>query len=538
MNPVVWSILSIAGPITAFLLLFMLFLQDWRLDWITPRVILALTGIGAALGLYAVAVRLFSLTRGLYRTLHSVEGYVSELEQANHTIQAEIETRLKLEADYAWETQHDSLTGLPNRALFLQRVEEVIRMQQEHGRPGNAVLLVDLDGFSRINHSLGHPSGEMIIKKAAQRLLQALNAGETLARLDWDEFAVLINGVVEKEDALARAAVLQDGLKPAIDVDGLPVFLSCSLGIVNRLDTYHEPEAVMRDAGLAMYQAKTNGKDRAVVFHADIREGMVNRLRLESDLRKGLERGEFVLHYQPVLALPEGRVVGFEALVRWNHPALGLLRPGAFIDVAEETGIIVPLGEWVLDEACRQAHRWQVDGLYYHPLKMSVNISARQLAQPNFVEIVEQALIKHHLPGSLLVFEITESICLENMDRTAQLLEQLHGLGVEIQIDDFGTGYSSFRYLLRLPVQTIKIDKFFVHTLPNDNEQAPAIVRGILSLAGELGIKAIAEGIETECQLAALNQLCCDYGQGFFLAYPMDHEAAARWIEEREKIVV
>ncbi len=310
------------------------------------------------------------------------------------------------------------------------------------------------------------------------------------------------------------------------------MFVSVSIGIVDKVDEYEIPEDVLRDADLAMYQAKSHGRARYEIFHTGMRANAILRMELENDLRRAIDEKEFVLYYQPILELSEQRLVGFEALIRWQHPERGLVPPAEFITVAEETGLILPLGKWVLFEACRQASEWQERLHLQMPIKVNVNISGRQLKQPDFVAMVMQALEENHLAANCLALEVTESVCLDSLEMVAGTLEALQMLGVETQIDDFGTGYSSLSYLQRLPVRSIKIDRSFIHAINDVSSSAPDIIRAIFSMVNDLGLKAVAEGIENEAQLSELKRLRCSYVQGFLLAMPMDEPNLERWLVE------
>jgi diguanylate cyclase (GGDEF)-like protein len=447
----------------------------------------------------------------------------------NQEMKMEITERLRAEERLSYDALHDALTGLPNRVLLLDRIDQAYRKGQRMRDQKFALLFLDLDRFKVINDSLGHGSGDQLLVAVAKILSHTMRGMDTVARLGGDEFVILLEGVSSQEDVLLTADRLQMELAKPIQLDVTPVYVSASIGIVTATEGYESSEALLRDADLAMYQAKAQGKARYVIFDSDMRTLAISRLEMENDLRRALERNEFLLYYQPVVSLVDQRLVGFEALCRWQHPLRGLLTSAEFIPIAEETGLILGLGKWVLAEACRQAAHWSRTFARTEPLKINVNLSVRQLNQPDFVSMVTQALQNAGLPAGCLVLEVTETICMENLDMVTGVFEALKTLGVEIQIDDFGTGYSSLRYLQRLPVHTIKIDKSFIQPISMGGVSLD-MVRGILSMASEIGITSVAEGIETEHQLEELEKLQCQFGQGYFLAYPMDQDAAETWI--------
>lgn len=486
------------------------------------------------------------------------------LEQANRQLQKEIQERQKVEERLSFDALHDALTGLPNRTLFVDRLGQAGRMKKRNEDFHYAVLFLDLDSFKVVNDSLGHNAGDQLLVRTARILEGCVRSSDTVARLGGDEFVILLEDLDAPTEASAAAERLQQALLEPIDLESTRVFVTASIGVVDQMEQYERPEDILRDADLAMYQAKMRGKARHAVFCETMRDNAMTRMMLENDLRRALEQKEFVLYYQPILKLPGRQLVGMEALVRWNHPTLGLMMPVEFIPVAEETGMILPLGEWILNEACRQARTWQERFPKEDGLRVSVNISGRQLKQPDFLQVVAQALSSSGLDPYRLALEVTESVCLDNLDMAAATLDALKALGVETQIDDFGTGYSALSYLHRLPVHSIKIDRSFIQsitTLPHQEIEmeplslakagktqleigpnasgapgsfTPDVVRAIFGMLNDLGIQAVAEGIETEVQLAELIRLKCDYVQGFLLAAPMNPEQAGAWVELRK----
>ena len=418
---------------------------------------------------------------------------------------------------------HDSLTGLPNRAMFTQLLQAEIETSKRSREHLFAVLFLDLDRFKNINDSLGHTHGDLLLVAFAERLERTLRPVDTLARFGGDEFAILVSGMGDTTDAVRIAQRIQDELSHPFTLDKNSTFATSSIGIALSSSGYDRPEDILRDADTAMYRAKENGKACYEVFDHGMHARAVSRLQLESDLRQAVEKNEFCVFYQPIVSLETGRLTGFEALVRWNHPRRGLVSPGDFIPVAEETGLIVPIGEWVLAEACARVREWQMASPSHRSLSLSVNLSARQVAQPDLLERIKEALDKTNLNAHCLKLEITESVVMENAEAAALMFKQLRLLGVQLSIDDFGTGYSSLSYLHRFPLNYLKIDRSFVARLTTDNDNA--IVRTISTLARNLGMEVIAEGIETEEQFRQLQKLGCEYGQGYLFSPPVAKDA-------------
>jgi diguanylate cyclase (GGDEF)-like protein len=416
---------------------------------------------------------------------------------------------------------HDSLTGLPNRAMFTELLKAEIESSSRSTDHTFAVLFLDLDRFKNINDSLGHTHGDLLLVAFAERLERTLRPVDTLARFGGDEFAILLSGMTDATDAVRVAQRIQDELSQPFVLDKNSAFATASIGIAFSSSGYDRPDDILRDADIAMYRAKENGKARYEVFDHGMHARAVSRLQLESDLRQAIENKEFCVYYQPIVSLQTGRLAGFEALVRWNHPRRGLVSPADFIPVAEETGLIVPIGQWVLNEACAHVRQWQIDSPSHRSLSLSVNLSARQVAQPDLLDRIKAALETSKLNPHCLKLEITESVVMENAEAAALMFKQLRSLGVQLSIDDFGTGYSSLSYLHRFPLNYLKIDRSFVTRLTTDNDNA--IVRTISTLARNLGMEVIAEGIETEEQYQQLKMLGCEYGQGFLFSRPVDN---------------
>jgi diguanylate cyclase (GGDEF)-like protein/PAS domain S-box-containing protein len=428
----------------------------------------------------------------------------------------------------------DALTGLPNRILFIDRLASSIERARRHSEYMFAVLFLDLDRFKVINDSLGHVVGDELLVAIARRLEGCLRSSDTVARLQTDhtiarlggdEFTVLLKDIGDVSDALRVAERVQDALSLAFTLNGHEVFTTASIGITTSASHYQTPEAVLRDADTAMYRAKSRGGARSEVFDREMRDRAVARLQLETDLRRALERDEFRLYYQPIVSLATRAITGFEALVRWQHPERGLILPEEFIRVAEETSMIVPLGWWVVREACRQLRRWQLRQDAPAALSMCVNLSAKQFSQASLTENVTRILAEADLQPSSLVLEITESTIMESTDSASTVLTELRDLGVQLAIDDFGTGYSSLSYVHRFPLNSLKIDRSFVSGMGEKGERSE-IVRAIVNLAHNLGLEVIAEGVETQSQLDHLTTLECDYGQGYLFSMPVGADAA------------
>ena len=412
----------------------------------------------------------------------------------------------------------DSLTSMPNRALFMDRLSHALTRTERRGEQ-LAVLFLDLDRFKVVNDSLGHSVGDQLLVGVSQRLAACLRPEDTIARLGGDEFAILLEDVKDDRAPTSVADRLTAELQQPFKVEGREVVITVSIGIAMSTAKRMTPEDILRDADLAMYHAKGKGKARYEVFDKSMNAPAQERMDLELDLRNAVTRGEFTLHYQPVVDLPSGRITEVEALVRWKHPQRGLLFPADFVGLSEETGLIVPLGRWVLHEACRQTRQWQLASPGT-PLAISVNISARQLQQPGLVEEIAAVLRETRLDPSTLRLEITETVVMHDAPTTLAKLEALKALGVQLAIDDFGTGYSSLGYLKRFPVDTLKIDRSFVKGIGGNVEDS-AIVRAVITVAKSLNLSVTAEGIETADQLEHLRTLGCDHGQGYFFAKPL-----------------
>ncbi|MFN6565473.1 MAG: EAL domain-containing protein [Nostoc sp. ChiSLP01] len=425
---------------------------------------------------------------------------------------------------------YDPLTGLANRALFMERLKHAIGQTKRQENYLFAVLFLDLDRFKTINDSLGHTKGDRFLLVTANRLSQCIRSTDTAARLGGDEFTILVDGIQDVSDAIKVADRIQQELALPFNLDSQEVFTTASIGIaLSSTVNYQQPEDILRDADTAMYRAKALGKARFELFNSQMYTSALARLQLETDLRRAIERYEFRVYYQPIVSLTSGSILGFEALLRWQHPEQGLLNPADFIPLAEETGLIVQIGYWVLHQACRQMQHWLVTHRTSSLEKISVNLSVKQFSQPDLVERIGQILNITGLHPKNLVLEITESAIVENSKAIATL-SQLQELGIELSIDDFGTGYSSLERLYNFPISVLKIDRSFVSPISKDRRNLE-IVEIIVSLAHKLGVNVTAEGVETKEQLAFLKNLNCEYAQGYFFSEPLDNLAAIELIK-------
>ena len=438
-----------------------------------------------------------------------------------------------LQATLERRALHDDLTGLPNRVLFLDRLAFALGRLQR--RPGTlAVLFIDLDRFKVINDNLGHDQGDRLLVAIGERLADAVRPGDTVARFGGDEFVVLCDELLDVTDAVAIADRIRDAVATPLVLDGHHFLASVSTGIALATSPRVRPADLVRDADSAMYAAKDAGRACTVVFTPSMRARAVHRYDTEIALRRAIVEGELRLHYQPIVNLRTGRVGGVESLVRWQHPTSGLLAPSDFIDVAEASGLILPLGEWVLGEACRQAQVWHAHPALAH-LSVAVNLSARQVAQPDLAAVVANILAQTGLDPSSLVLEITESVLMRDTAQSLDMLASLKALGVRLSIDDFGTGYSSLSYLKRFPIDILKIDKSFVDGLGTDNSDA-AIVAATVNLAQSLGLATVAEGTETALQVQTLTDLGCDNAQGYLFARPQPAATLTRQLTESARL--
>jgi diguanylate cyclase (GGDEF)-like protein len=444
-------------------------------------------------------------------------------------LQSEIEERKRAEARLLYDAFHDALTGLPNRALFLDRLQHVIEAWKRHPEQRYAVLLLDLDGFKVINDTLGHLVGDHLLVAVGERLGECLRPGDTIARLGGDEFGILLERIREPQDALQVADRIQKALARVVEVDGHELFVSGSIGVTLRSDRYQRPEQVLRDADIAMYQAKTKGKACSELFDAETHGTVVERLQLEADLRRAAEHGnEFVLHYQPIVALRTGKLIGLEALIRWNSAEHGLLPATDFIALAEESGVVVPMGEWAIRAACAQLKDWQERVPALAGMLLSVNISGKQFQRLEFVERLQRLVREAGVDPRFVAVEVTESVLMDDVEASAAKLSRLRDMGIQIHVDDFGTDDSSLSYLHRFPITAVKIHRSFVAGLPGHSE-SEEVIKTIISIAESLDFDVIAEGVEARAQAERLEELRCRYAQGFHLANPLPAGEIEAW---------
>jgi diguanylate cyclase (GGDEF)-like protein/PAS domain S-box-containing protein len=447
-------------------------------------------------------------------------------------IQTDVTERKRMEERLEHRAFHDPLTGLANRQLFVDRLGQALRRTRRRKKGRVALLFLDLNGFKVVNDSLGHEVGDLLLVAVVDRLKGCLRPEDTLARFGGDEFVVLVEDVEAADEAARVAERIIDELRHRFVLDGRELYARASIGIAIGEDRTKDPNDLLRDADTAMYRAKDEGWGYAV-FDPVMYERAIDRLEVENDLGRAVEQEEFVVHYQPIVILQTGEVSAVEALVRWDHPERGLLDPDEFVPMAEESGLVIPMGEQVLREACLRAKEWQEAHPRTPPLVMSVNLSARQLSRPDLAETVERVLGETGLEGSCLTLDVTETVYVKALAGNTATLDRLRGLGARISIDDFGIGYSSLAYLKRLPADAIKIDKSFVRGLGEDVEDT-AIVRMIVELAHTLGMEVIAEGVETEEQVELLREMGCDFAQGYHLARPLPSEEVEQLLADRK----
>ena len=467
-----------------------------------------------------------AIVRVIVFSAHERRKYEKELVAALRQAEESEARRAAAEADLQFRASHDALTGLPNRAGLLTGLAAALTENATH-RSGLGLLFIDLDHFKAVNDSLGHAAGDELLIIVAQRLRAAVREGGTIARLSGDEF-VVVDQLADTEDAAALANRLLEALAVPVVLDGLEVVVSASIGAAVAEPADDTPDRLLRRADIAMYQAKGASRNSFQVHDPTQTDPAVDRLRLLGELRHGIENGQLRLHYQPRVDLRTGRPLGVEALVRWQHPTRGLLTPVAFIDLAEESGLVRELGAWVLDHAIAQVAAWQ-RLTPKAPLEMAVNLSVRQLADRRLVGLVAHALTTHGLPAELLTLEITETALMGDPQAALDTLQNLKALGVSLAVDDFGTGYSSLTYLKRFPIDELKIDQSFVRGLGTDGGDE-AIVTSCVQLAHALGLRAVAEGVETDAQRVALLNLACDSVQGYLFSRPLPPENLWAWI--------
>lgn len=516
------------------------------LYWLSGAVMVVTTmsSMAVAVTLPGLLPQIFGLikeTRLAYDRKVQVENANRALEEANSTLErlnsdlaTEVKERERAEGMLKHQAFHDPLTGLPNRALFINRLDYALLRGQRHNECV-AVLFLDLDNFKLVNDSMGHNTGDALLRTVSERLSECVRSSDTVARLGGDEFTVLLEAVVDVEEATIVARRIAAALQSPVVLDRASLssggdnrehqlYISASIGIVMQNETHKQAGDLLREADMAMYDAKSRGKSQFSVFTPTMALRVERHLELESDLRDALARGEFRLYYQPIINLPTGRIVGVEALLRWMHPTRGCIAPQEFIPVAEQSGLIVQIGEWVLHEACRQMLEWrnseQGGGPGEQELLISINLSPKQLANPKLLSQVVKVVHEYGITPGSLQLEITESAAMSNIEEAISTLKELRQIGVKVALDDFGKGYSALSYLKLLPVDSLKLDHDFVRGL-NDNPEDNAIVEATVGMARALGLSVTAEGIETSEQLTILQNMGCRQGQGYYFAKPM-----------------
>lgn len=452
----------------------------------------------------------------------------AELAKSNRRLMDEIAERKEIASQLERLASHDSLTELPNRAYFREALVKAIRQAQADEGCVFTVMFLDCDRFKLINDSLGHLVGDKLLIEVARRLESCLDPGDLLSRFGGDEFTILLPNITSADEASAMAHKIQQKFALPFEIEQREFFIDMSLGMVISQPTHQEPEQLLRDADTAMYAAKRHAKTYYQLFDTEMHERTLATLHLETELRQAWERQSFDIYYQPIVDLSQGRIAGFEALLRWIHPTRGLITPGKFIPAAEEIGLILPIGQWVLYEACRQLKLWQEQ--FNLPLSISVNLSAKQFAQDRLLEQIDLILQETNLQADLLRLEITESIIIDDTELVLTILQALKGRGIRLSLDDFGVGYSSLSYLHRFPIDILKIDRSFVDSIDRDDGYLE-LVKVIYMLAHNLGMQVVAEGIETMPQLAYLQQIGCEYGQGYYFAKPLSQAEATRLLQ-------
>ncbi|MTJ10212.1 EAL domain-containing response regulator [Anabaena sp. UHCC 0204] len=455
-----------------------------------------------------------------------------ELELANQELQKELIERKRLQDKLLHRALHDPLTNLYNRTFLMDKLEEGIKLASENANYQFSVLFLDCDRFKIINDSLGHLVGDELLIAIAKRLQFLMRDIDILARLGGDEFAILLDNVEDINYAQEISEKILQQFSSPFQLSRAEVFINGSIGIVLSNSKYSNPQEILRDADTAMYQAKSLGKSRYCIFNPDMYEQAIKTLQLENDLKRAIDKKEFIVYYQPIVSLSTGKINGFEALVRWEHPTLGMISPMDFIPVAEEIGLISEIDNWVLNIACCQLRKWQEQKIADESIYMSVNLSVRLFSQPNLLEIIDSSWRKNNLNPQNLKLEITESAIMENREVATKILQQLRDSQIQLSIDDFGTGYSSLSYLHKFPVNILKIDKCFIDFLDSSDKDM-GLVSTIIQLAHTIKMKAIAEGIETAAQLSKLRNLGCDFGQGYFFSKPLDVKSAANILKSK-----
>ena len=471
---------------------------------------------------------LWMLAKGL--TIRSPSGKATRFAGS----QTDVTERKSHEEQMIHDALHDSLTSIPNRTLLLDRIRQSLVRRKRYPETSFAVIFIDLDRFRLVNESLGHIHGDELLKLISERLKESIPMGDTVARLGGDEFSMLIQDIVHVKDAENIAKDIQHSFSKPFSLGDREVFASASMGIAHSDNDYKTPEEILRDSELAMYRAKRDGKAQSIVFEKRFRQSTLSPIDLDTDLRRALDRDEMELHYQPIISMRDRSISGFEALLRWSHRSRGAISPNEFIPLAEETGLIYDLGQWVLKKACEQIAGWNKDKSKEEQLEISINLSGRQFSDPNLVVGIVENIEKSGFNAEFLKIEITESALMENAQRSVSMLNQLKDLNIKVCVDDFGTGYSSLSYLHTFPIDTLKIDRSFVHDMSR-NFRNMEIIRTIIMLAHNLKLDVIAEGVETAEQYAQLSALGCQFAQGFYFSRPVNSSDAALLIQQNHQ---
>ncbi|MEM8672753.1 MAG: EAL domain-containing protein [Cyanobacteria bacterium P01_G01_bin.67] len=457
-----------------------------------------------------------------------------ELRTVVQKLRQEINERQRVQQQLVYDALHDNLTGLPNQALLRERISFTIAHAKRNPGYMYGLLFIDLDRFKIINDSLGHLVGDRLLIAVSQLLQGCIRENDIVARLGGDEFVILLDGIQSLQDATSIGDRIQQKLRSPFELEGQSIFTSASMGIVFSSIEYSSADDLIRNADIAMYRAKDNGKGRYTVFDQTMYDETLRLVELENNLRLALERDEFIIHYQPIIALDNNSLVGFEALIRWQHPERGFISPVEFIPIAEDTGLILDIGEWLLKKACQQLQTWRQRFAFIpqiSSLKMSINLASQQLQEPDFINKLDQILLETGLNGNYLKLEITESALIEPEGNVQETLKQIRNRNIQLSIDDFGTGYSSLSYLRRFPIDNLKIDRSFIEQMNSDLENFE-IVRLIITLAKTLGMDTISEGVETLQQLSQLKTLGCEFAQGYLFSRPLAPKAVESMLAE------
>ena len=448
--------------------------------------------------------------------------------------QTDVSERKSNEEQMIYDALHDTLTSIPNRTLLLDRIRQSLVRRKRYQKTSFAIIFIDLDRFRLVNESLGHIHGDELLQLISARLKETIPIGDTVARLGGDEFSVLLQDIDSVRDVEVIAKDIQNSFSKPFFLGDKEVFASASMGIAHSDNNYKTPEEILRDSELAMYRAKRGGKSQSIVFQPQFRQSSLSPIDLDTDLRRALDRDEMELHYQPIISMRDRTISGFEALLRWSHRSRGVISPNEFIPLAEETGLIYDLGQWVLGKACKQIAAWNKSKEKEDQLEISINLSSRQFSDPNLVEGIVENIEKSGFNAEFLKIEITESALMQNAQRSVSMLNQLKDLNIKVCVDDFGTGYSSLSYLHTFPIDTLKIDRSFVHDMSR-NFRNMEIIRTIIMLAHNLKLDVIAEGVETGEQDAQLSALGCQFAQGFYFSRPINSSDAALLIQQNHR---